>query len=248
VKTKTLCEMHALNRTDLGELIGSGSSGEVYLFPPGDRVLKVYRDETEWAVEISILAKMSESLYVPSVLDTCVTFDGMKCVIMKYHGRSISSLVRDGYLLGKEIVRGITKALASIHGHGVVHSDIKPDNVLVDGSSIVLCDFAYSESNGLMSVSGTPEYTSPEIKRGQGGSYSSDIWSLGCVVFELHTGYTLIDPRGDYESQLPRIEFKVKYSVKDSLLVDFILSCVRVNPTERETAESLLKSKYLTTR
>jgi eukaryotic-like serine/threonine-protein kinase len=92
----------------------------------------------------------------------------------------------------------IAAALAAAHAAGVIHRDVKPENILLQGEHAVLGDFgiakaAFASSSGWQSttgvVLGTPRYMSPEQSSGMGTvDGRSDLYSLGCVVYEMLTG------------------------------------------------------------
>ncbi len=91
------------------------------------------------------------------------------------------------------IAREVAEALAYAHRHGVIHRDVKPGNILVEeGGRPVLTDFglAVSEVAGASrwSLSGTPEYASPEQIRGDPLDARTDIYSLGATLYHLLTG------------------------------------------------------------
>ncbi len=101
----------------------------------------------------------------------------------------------DGRLrLGVQLAR----ALAHVHSRGVVHRDLKPANVLVSaGGQVHLLDFGIAcqcpaaappEGASASELSLTPAYASPEQRRGDATTFSSDMFSLGIVMFELLTG------------------------------------------------------------
>jgi len=110
------------------------------------------------------------------------------------------------------IVREVADALAYAHANGVVHRDVKPANVLIDGGHAVVADFGVAKALALAAgqheppelppgakdlpvgltvagfVLGTPAYMSPEQARGEEVDARSDVYSLGCMTFEMLTG------------------------------------------------------------
>jgi len=100
-----------------------------------------------------------------------------------------------------EIIRRCAQGLEHLHSKGWVHCDVKPDNFLVRGNEVRLIDFSIAErakrGGGLGSllgfgrggkVRGTRSYMSPEQIRGQTLTEAADIYSFGCLVFELFAG------------------------------------------------------------
>lgn len=113
-----------------------------------------------------------------------------------YHGLPVRQVA--------ELMAPVARALEAAHGHGVVHCDLKPENIVVDrdGSPKVL-DFGIARliEGGLApgALVGTPPYMSPEQLRGEPLDHRTDLWSAGVILFEMRTG-TL--PFEDLDAQI----------------------------------------------
>lgn len=115
-------------------------------------------------------------------------------------GESLAQRIKtQGTLELKEILRiGMQAAdgLAAAHGQGLIHRDVKPANILLEKGveRAVLTDFGLARAADDVSmtrlgvVAGTPEYMSPEQARGEALDGRSDLFSLGCVLYEMATG------------------------------------------------------------
>ncbi|XP_068600429.1 serine/threonine-protein kinase 36 [Brachionichthys hirsutus] len=94
----------------------------------------------------------------------------------------------------REIACQLVSALHYLHSHRIIHRDMKPQNVLLGESGVVkLCDFGFARSMSastlvLTSIKGTPLYMSPELVAEKPYDHSADLWSLGCILYELHQG------------------------------------------------------------
>lgn len=143
---------------------------------------------------------------------------GRPCVIMRYvEGESLLKiLAREGKLemsRAEDIYLQIRDALAHSHAKGVVHRDIKPSNIIISqtksGSDIVsIIDFGiaksiYGEVQSAEAITshgvivGSPQYISPEQLLGQEITPASDLYSLGCVYYQMlagHPPFTLVNP------------------------------------------------------
>ena len=109
--------------------------------------------------------------------------------------------------LAAEYTRQITGALAAIHGAGVLHRDLKPANIMFrDDGTLALIDFGLAKQmrlhaaiTGTGQIFGTPYYMSPEQGHAEPTDERSDLYSLGCILYEMLTGerpFTASSPMG----------------------------------------------------
>jgi serine/threonine protein kinase/Flp pilus assembly protein TadD len=149
-------------------------------------------------------ARAASALNHPNIValyDICTEQDQDFLVMEYVDGRRLSDLIEDG-ALSLEQVAGlgsqVALALSAAHAAGIVHRDIKPDNIMVTrANEAKVLDFGIAKlSQGLMDthltgagqIVGTVAYMSPEQARGDAIDYRSDIFSLGCVLYEAATG------------------------------------------------------------
>lgn len=144
--------------------------------------------------------------------------DGELIVAMRLiEGGDLRRLIdREGPLEPERAVRllgQVAEALDAAHAAGIVHRDVKPHNILIEGERAYLSDFglarAYAETGGGpgsgASIVGTVEYMAPEQWRGERVRPAADIYALGCVLYEALTGIVPYARREvDGEPELPR--------------------------------------------
>lgn len=124
--------------------------------------------------------------------------DGELVVAMKLvKGGDLRRLIdREGPLpphRALSLLAQVADALDAAHAAGIVHRDVKPHNVLVEGDRAYLSDFGLAKAidesaTGSASVAGTAQYMSPEQWRGESIGSAADVYSLGCVLYEALTG------------------------------------------------------------
>lgn len=188
-------------------LIGEGSFGTVYkgkVLETNEIVaLKIIVKRGREAKELKGLKRECEiqrTLNHPNIirmLDSFETDDSI-VVISEYVDRELSQILNQEGQLCEARVHQITcdlvSALFYLHSHRVLHRDLKPQNVLIDWNGVAkLCDFGFARSMGarthvLTSFKGTPLYMAPEVINAKPYDYSADLWSLGCIIYELLVG------------------------------------------------------------
>jgi predicted ATPase len=136
-------------------------------------------------------------------------------VMALYGGESLRSRIDRGSLPVAEAVDLATQAargLAVAHANGVVHRDVKPDNLFLSGHGMLkILDFGLAKldrMDGLTSagtIVGTLEYMSPEQIRGQAVDHRTDVWALGIVLYEMLTGVSPFRTDGGMTASILKI-------------------------------------------
>jgi serine/threonine protein kinase len=204
----------------LGDELGAGGMGVVYraqqLHPPRSVAIKFLhrvlardpRTVARFRVEALAAARLDHPNSV-AVLDHGEDADGTPYLVMEYvHGRTLRQICDEGALAMDRaiaITQQILGALACAHAHGIVHSDVKTENVLVEqtaaGELVKLVDFglarvilSFDDEDGDpradAHIAGTPEYMAPEVIVGGRPSPASDIYAVGVILHEMLTGTT----------------------------------------------------------
>jgi len=153
-------------------------------------------------------ARTAAQLYHPNIatIHAIEEVDGRLFIVMEYaEGEPLTSLVRRGHVSEADVCRigrAVADALAEAHAKGIVHRDIKPDNIVVNGPRVKVLDFGIAKQIGGISKSddptavltragmiiGTVLYMSPEQALGKELDARTDLFSLGVVLYELATG------------------------------------------------------------
>jgi predicted Ser/Thr protein kinase len=198
-------------RYELEELVGSGGMSSVYR--AHDRLLErtvalkiLHRRlgaDDEYVERFRREARAVAQLAHPNIVTVIDRGEdaGRQFIVFEYvDGKTLKQVVeRSGPLPINEVVRlgaGIASALAYAHDRGIVHRDVKPQNVLLNGDGgAKVTDFGIARSldveHGVTqtgTVLGTSDYIAPEQASGQQVDDRSDVYSLGVVLYELLTG------------------------------------------------------------
>jgi len=199
------------DRYELEELVGTGGMSSVYraldTLLERNVALKIlhphYGDDAEYVERFRREARSVAQLSHPNIVTVIDrgNADNQQYIVFEYiDGESLKHLVdRSGPLPARRVIElalQIAEALAFAHQAGLVHRDVKPQNVLVteDGEAKVT-DFGIARSldveHGVTqtgTVLGTSNYLSPEQARGQTVTPATDVYSLGVVIYEMLTG------------------------------------------------------------
>eukprot|EP01063_Lacrimia_lanifica_P035461 TRINITY_DN6756_c1_g3_i1.p1 TRINITY_DN6756_c1_g3~~TRINITY_DN6756_c1_g3_i1.p1 ORF type:complete len:650 (+),score=286.15 TRINITY_DN6756_c1_g3_i1:47-1996(+) len=200
-----------------GNLLGQGSFGDVYAGLRRDGGMMAVKciqlgniedvEEVEKLItEIDLMKKLNHTNIVKYLGANKDPNEDIMYIFLEYvPGGSLASVVKKFGTLDYEAARRYTKqicfAIKYLHDVGVIHRDIKGDNILLTGDGIVkLADFGASKNlleiqaktHGVAakSMAGTPYWMAPEVINNQdvGYSFPADIWSIGCTLCEMLTG------------------------------------------------------------
>ncbi|XP_029788874.1 mitogen-activated protein kinase kinase kinase 19 isoform X2 [Suricata suricatta] len=261
-----------------GEVLGKGAYGTVYcgLTSQGQliAVKQVALDTSDKLVTEKEYRKLQEEVdllkalkhvNIVAYLGTCLE-ENIVSIFMEFvPGGSISSIINRFGPLPEMVfckyTRQILQGVAYLHENCVVHRDIKGNNVMLMPTGIIkLIDFgcakrlAWAGLNGthsdmLKSMHGTPYWMAPEVINESGYGRKSDIWSIGCTVFEMATGKPPLASMdrmaamfyiGAHRGLMPPLPEHFSENA-----VDFVRVCLTRDQHERPSAAQLLKHSFL---
>src|SRR4051795_10403869 len=199
------------DRYELEELVGTGGMSSV--FRAHDRMLdrkvalkvlhEQYTEDEEYVERFRREARSVAQLSHPNIVTVIDRgeADGRQFIVFEYvDGENLKGVVNSGGALPVEtavsLSHQIARALAFAHEQGLVHRDVKPQNVLLNGDGRAkVTDFGIARSMDVQhgmtqtgAVLGTSDYIAPEQAQGQSVNAQTDVYSLGVVLYELLTG------------------------------------------------------------
>lgn len=250
-------------RYELHRRLGRGGMAEVYLArdqmldrPVAVKVLfPALATDAGFVERFRREAQSAANLQHPNIVSV---FDwgeanGTYFIVMEYvEGHSLAEILRDQGRLhpdqAAEITSDMATALGFAHRNGVVHRDVKPGNVLIDpdgqvkvadfGIARAVSDTAEQNLTKTGSVMGTATYFSPEQARGAPVDPRSDIYSLGCVLYEMCTGHppfagdSAVAIAYKHVQEMPLPMRQVDPSLPETLEA-ITLKCLAKNPANR---------------
>ena len=242
------------------EELGHGGMGRVYKVQDtkiGEKVaLKLIRPEA--GLDKKTIERFSNELKLARKIrhkNVCQMFDlgedqGTRYITMEYvHGEDLKQLIRKvgrlspGQAIG--IARQVCDGLEEAHKLGVVHRDLKPQNIMVDDDGHArIMDFGIARSLGGKSITGagvligTPEYMSPEQVEAKDVDQRSDIYSLGIILYEMLTGKLPFEADSPFavgikqKSEAPKDPKVLNLQIPDDLS-SVILKCLEKDKENR---------------
>ncbi|MFC1604448.1 protein kinase [Planctomycetota bacterium] len=206
-----------LGHFEIREMIGRGGMGVVYLagdtrldrsvaiksIPPG--LMDNATARKRFTREAKLLASLSHP-NIAVIHEIIEKEEGANYLVLEYvPGQTLAERITEGPLKLQDaltIALQIAEAVAAAHDHDVIHRDLKPGNIMItpDGRVKVL-DFGLAKASVSKDknventvtqpgrVIGTPAYMSPEQACGKDTDHRTDIWSFGCIMYEMLTGH-----------------------------------------------------------
>jgi len=257
----TVGEYRILNR------IGAGGMGEVYLaaHPKLGRkvavkVLNDFERRPDFGARFLNEARIQAGLSHPNIatLYDFLECNGRPCIVMEYvDGTTLAErIAATGAMPPDEaarVFRGVVEAVRYIHSHGVIHRDIKSNNVKINSAGEVkLLDFGIARADSASrftatgKVIGTFEYLSPEQLKGGAADARSDLWALGILFYEMITGRTPFSAPtiGELYTRISKAVYIPPSGLNPSApreMEAIIARCLKKNPADRyQSARELL--------
>ncbi|XP_068825080.1 mitogen-activated protein kinase kinase kinase 19 isoform X2 [Capricornis sumatraensis] len=261
-----------------GEILGKGAYGTVYcgLTSQGQLIavkqvaldtsdkLATEKEYQKLQEEVDLL-KALKHVNIVAYLGTCLEENILSIFMEFVPGGSISSIINRFGPLPEMVfckyTEQILQGVAYLHENCVVHRDIKGNNVMLMPTGIIkLIDFgcakrlAWAGLNGthsdmLKSMHGTPYWMAPEVINESGYGRKSDIWSIGCTVFEMATGKP---PLASMDRMAAMFYIGAHRGLMPPLpdcfsenAADFVRVCLTRDQHERPSAVQLLKHSFL---
>ncbi|MEV5605825.1 serine/threonine-protein kinase [Streptomyces sp. NPDC052299] len=204
-------------------------------------------DRRRFAREVKVAQRVSSS-HTARVLDADPDAERPWMATEYIAAPSLAQLVAQaGVLRGpaaRWVVRGTVEALAALHREGIVHRDVKPQNLLLRHSGPCLIDFGISHAADLTRTQltlGTIAFTSPEQARGERSTSASDIYSLGATLFHLVAGRPPYPEGEEMLRLLARVaEADVDLSGLPEELGPVVRACLAQAPADRPEAAEFI--------
>ncbi|MEO7457695.1 MAG: serine/threonine-protein kinase [Gemmatimonadaceae bacterium] len=258
-------QLAVAGRYSIDRELGRGGMGVVYLahevhldrlvaiklLPPEKAGLPTLKDR--FLREARLAAKLSHPHIIP--IHAVDEVEGFVFYVMSFvDGETLAQRVRGRGPIsatdGARVLREVAWALAYAHSNGLVHRDVKPDNILIEGSTgrALVADFGIAAATGDAAgdgISGTPEFMSPEQALGGDIDARSDLYGLGATAFYAFSGRFPFEGRNATEvlakqvTEMPQPLSSLGVGVPRKL-ANLVDRCLAKNPADRPASANAL--------
>ncbi|NXS62087.1 STK36 kinase, partial [Brachypteracias leptosomus] len=254
-----------MERYHVQEVIGEGSFGRVY---------KGRRKHSAQVVALKFIPKVGLSekelknlqreieimrgLRHPNIIQMLDSFktDKEVVVVTDYAEGELFQILEDDGTLPEAQVQAIAAQLVSalyyLHSHRILHRDMKPQNILLGKDGLVkLCDFGFARAMSihtmvLTSIKGTPLYMSPELVEERPYDHTADLWSVGCILYELFVGTPPFYTSSIFQLISLIVKGPVKWPVSISpVFKSFLQGLLMKDPHQRLSWPELLSHPFI---
>ena len=207
----------------LGPMLGEGGMSRVYAAsgkdgPVAVKILhpclrRMEKDVLEFRKEGQLLTSLDHEHIVKGY--DCMEHDGLEVLVMELvHGKSVQQHLDEGDQFSEDealtIILQTAQALVHLHERGLVHRDIKPGNIIIDGENRVkICDLGLAITaggGGGENTAGTAQYIAPEQATAEKGlDVRSDIYALGVTLYQLVVGKLPFEGETNHETMRQRL-------------------------------------------
>lgn len=239
------------------EIIGSGAYSTVIKVKKGDSIfaLKVIEHKTALhhlvaCNECCVLSQLDH----PNIVKYIEHFElgDQTALVMEYiSGKALYDLLEQEGRMSKEkvvpILRQIVIALQHLHSKGIMHHDLKPENIMISDGVVKLIDFSFSTKEPMDEDQfGTIDYIAPEVIKYEKYTVKIDIWSLGVVLYELLTLQLPFYHKSRNKTKKNICNAKIKFpSSLDEEAKDLLSQMLERNPEKRISLEGILEHPWM---
>lgn len=250
----------------LVDFLGAGGMGEVYRATHSKlrrvaavKILSQSVCDPSFVERFLNEARIQASLQHPNIatLYDFLEFHGRPCIVMEYiEGEELADRIKArGSLPLREafaIFQSIVEAIGYVHNQGIIHRDIKSNNVKITSTGTVkLLDFGIAKSGASPSLTltggviGTLKYLSPEQIKGEVANARTDIWALGVLLYEMLTGHMPFDAvtLGELCEKISKASYVAPSVLNASVpraAQAIVARCLEKNPRDRYQSASEL--------